>query len=126
VASGARNLDDFGALFETDSDHPYVLDQVKQLGFYTDCLGKAHWSAPDAVIDEDLARMLVKVAELLASKGEHTEKEVELWIRHIGPVWKKNPARMKQALVSWYAAMQESGLAPEGANQMEKFVYEGI
>jgi AbiV family abortive infection protein len=125
-AAGARKLDDFRPLFEEDSEHPYILDQVKQLGFYTDCLGQAHWSTPDAVVDEALAQMLVGIAKLLAKQDEHTEKEVELWVEHVGPVWKKNPAWMKQALVDWYAAMQKSGLAPEGANQMDRFINEGL
>jgi AbiV family abortive infection protein len=126
LASGARKLDDFKPLFEKDSNHPYILDQVKQLGFYTDCLGKAHWSTPEAVVDEALARMLVGVAKIFAQKAAHTEKEVELWVQHIGAVWKKDPARMKQALVGWYAAMQKSGLMPDGSNEMEEFVYEGL
>jgi AbiV family abortive infection protein len=126
VAAGARKLDDFRPLFEKDSDHPYILDQVKQIGFYTDCLGKAHWSSPEAVIDETLARMLVKVAKILTQKNEHTEKEIELWVEHIGPVWKKHPALMKQALVTWYAAMQRRGLVPDSTNQMEQFVHDGL
>src|SRR5712692_4709318 len=126
VAAGARKLDDLRPLFDKDSDHPYVLDQIKQLGFYTDCLGQAHWSTPDATIDKDLAKMLVNVVTLLAGKHEYTKTEVDLWVEHIGPVWKKDHALMKQALVNWYAAMQKSGLAPEGANEMEHFVREGL
>jgi AbiV family abortive infection protein len=126
VASGARKLDDFRPLFNRDSDHPYLLDKVKQLGFYSDCLGEGHWSMPDVVIDEALARMLLRAAEVLAREGEHTEREIELWVEHIGPVWKTNPPRMKQALANWYAAMQKNGLAPEGNNQMDQFIYEGL
>jgi len=126
VAAGARKLDDLRPLFDKDSDHPYVLDQIKQLGFYTDCLGQAHWSSPDATIDKDLAKMIVKVATLLAGKREYTKTEVDLWVEHIGPVWKKEDALMKQALVNWYAAMQKSGLEPAGANEMEQLVREGL
>lgn len=122
VAAGARKLDDFRQLFKKDSEHPYTLDQIKQLGFYTDCLGKVHWSSPDAVIDEELARMLVNVAKILAQKSHYTEKEIQLWLEHIGPVWKKEPIRMKRALVAWYAAMQREGLASKGSNEMEQFV----
>ena len=55
VASGARKLEDFRPLFSQDSEHPYLLDQLKQIGFYTDCLGKANWSVTVEVIDEPLA-----------------------------------------------------------------------
>lgn len=126
-AKGARKLDDLRPLFDEKSDHPYLLDQVKQLGFYTDCLGQAHWSTPDAVIDEPLARMLVKIAEvLLAGNHIYTEKEVDLWVKHMSPVWNKNLVLRKDALVNWYAAMQKSGLASEGINEMEQFIYEGL
>ncbi len=54
VEQGARKLDDFKTLFEESSDHPYVLDQLKQIAFYTDCLGGAHWSMPQEVIDGSL------------------------------------------------------------------------
>jgi len=122
AAAGARKLEDFRPIFDEVSDHPYVLDQLKQLGFYTDCLGKAHWSKPTEVIDEKLARMLVEIARIFAQDPKHSEKEIELWIEHVGPVWKKDMAWMKQAVVNWYAAMQAAGLAKDGPNVMEQFV----
>jgi len=126
AANGARKLDEFRPLFSESSDHPFVLDQVKQLGFYTDCLGKAHWAVPTEAIDENLARMLVEIANVLARDQHCTEKEIELWIEHVGPVWKQDPSWMKQAVVNWYAAMQSSGLAPEGENKMEQFFRHGL
>src|SRR5260370_11362133 len=84
VAAGARKLDDLRPLFDKDSAHPYVLDQIKQLGFYTDCFEQGHWSTPDATIDKSRAQMLDKVATLLAGKHEYTRTEVDLWVEHIG------------------------------------------
>jgi len=126
VAQGARKLDDLKPIFSEDSEHPYILDQVKQLGFYTDCLGKAHWSVPNEVIDEQLASTLVQTAQLLAKSKQISEMEIELWIKHIRPVWKKDPAWMKQALINWYAEMQQHGLATEGKNKMQQFIRDGI
>jgi AbiV family abortive infection protein len=123
---GARKLDDFKSLFEESSDHPYVLDQLKQIGFYTDCLGKAHWSIPQEVIDESLARMLVQVAKIFARDKNVSKAEIDLWIKHIGPVWKRDPSWMKQALCNWYREMQDAGLAPAGENEMEKFIKSGL
>jgi AbiV family abortive infection protein len=125
AASGAQKLDDFRPLFDERSDHPYILDQLKQLGFYTDCLGSAHWANPTEVIDENLVRMLVSVADILAKDKEVSEKEIQLWIEHIGPVWKRDPELMKTALGNWYAAMQSAGLAPKGDNKMEQFIRYG-
>lgn len=126
VVSGARRLDDLRPLFDKTSDHPFVLDQLKQLGFYTDCLGKGHWAIPEEVLDEKLAGMLVSTARIFAHNRTHSVREIELWIEHVGPVWKRNVAWMKQALINWHAAMQEAGLAPEGPNEMEQFIREGI
>lgn len=126
AASGARRLDDLRPLFDKTSDHPFVLDQLKQLGFYTDCLGKGHWAIPEEVVDEKLARMLVSIARIFAANRMHSVREVELWIEHIGPVWKRDAAWMKQALINWHAAMQRAGLAPEGPNEMEQFIREGL
>lgn len=126
-AKGASKLDDLRPLFDKSSDHPYLLDQIKQLGFYTDCLGRAHWSAPEAVIDEALARMLVKTAKVLvAGQRPYTKEEVDLWVEHLGPVWKRSPTEINEGLVKWYAAMQKSGLVPKGVNEMERFIYEGL
>jgi AbiV family abortive infection protein len=126
VEQGARKLDDFKPLFEESSDHPSVLDQLKQIGFYTDCLGKAHWSMPQEIIDESLAKTLIQVAKIFARDKRVSKNEIDLWIKHIGPVWKRDPSWMKQALCNWYREMQDAGLAPAGENEMEKFIKSGI
>lgn len=126
VARGARRLDDFGALFSEDAEHPYVLDQLKQLGFYTDCLGAAHWSEPEGVIDERLAEQLVRTAEILASAKEISVTEIELWIKHLAPVWNKDSGWMRKALENWYDDMQGHGLASKGENAMRNFIRDGV
>lgn len=121
---GARKLDDLYALVDKESDHPYLLDHIKQLGFYTDCLGETHWSVPVEVIDENLARGIVATAEILvnARTSRYTTKEIDLWIENLGPVWKIDMPSMKQGIVKFYAAMQTHGLEPCGPNEMESFV----
>jgi hypothetical protein len=127
AAAGARSLDDMRPLFDDGSDHPHLLDELKQLGFYTDCLGgKAHWSIPEDIIDSALARRLVNTAELLSSTSSVTEREIELWVEHLGPVWKKSDRQTKHALISWYRSMQEEGLKDVGPNKMEQFIHEGL
>jgi AbiV family abortive infection protein len=126
VAGGARKLDDFGLLFDQNSKHPNLLDQVKQISFYTDCLGEAHWSIPESVIEEDLARIIVFVANIFAQDKEIVTQEIDLWIKHLGPVWMQSPQKMKQGLELWYADMQKAGLAPSGNNKMEEFIRQGI
>jgi AbiV family abortive infection protein len=119
VAQGARRLDDFRPLFREDSAHPFILDQVKQLGFYTDCLGQAHWSIPEEVIDESLATNLIKIAEIFSQGSKASAQEMELWTKHLAPVWMTDTASMKQALANWWTEMQELGLAPEGDQKID-------
>jgi len=126
VAKGARHLEDFRSIVDSASNHPDILDATKQIGFYSDCLGKAHWSLPIEVIDESLAKSLVIAAEVLSPEPNIRVRELELWVEHAGPVWSKNLDWMKQALVNWYGAMQAEGLAPAGPNKMQAFVKEGL
>jgi AbiV family abortive infection protein len=126
VAEGARRLDDFRQLFDKSSDHPCILDQIKQIGFYTDCLGKAHWSIPEVVIDDQLAKMLVEIAEIFSKEKIVSQTEIELWVKHMGPVWMTDVAAMKQALVDWQADMQRHGLIEEGINKMAQFIHLGL
>ena len=125
-AKGARKLDEFIELFHPDAEHTYLLDQVKQIGFYSDCLGKAHWSEPADIVNESLAKQLVQTAEVLASNKQVSAAEIELWIKHLRPVWNKHPGWMRKALENWYQDMQEHGLAPEGPNEMRQFIRDGL
>lgn len=110
VKKGARDLNDFAPIFSNQSDHPFVLDQLKQLSFYTDCLGKAHWSIPDNVIDRDTAKSIIEAAKPLVSSKLHTVEEVELWVKYLGPVWKTNDALRREALNHYFNAMSAKGV----------------
>lgn len=96
------------------------------MGFYTDCLGDRHWSIPANVVEEGLAHALVRIATLLVGKREITIKEIELWIEHLGSLPKDDLSVMKKALANWYAAMQAAGLRPDGTNEMERFINDGV
>lgn len=125
-AKGARRLDEFASMFDPNADHPKLIDQVKQLGFYSDCLGDVRWSEPALVIDEPLARVMVLNAGLLSKTSETTTREIELWIRHVGPRLYGNADEAVRGLEGYWAAMQEAGLAPAGPNGMATFIREGI
>jgi AbiV family abortive infection protein len=126
VASGARRLDDFRSLFDSDSEHPLLLDQIKQIAFYSDCFGKAHWSQPHEVIGESLASLLLKTAELLASGDEVSCTEIKLWIKHMKPVAAAPADWQRKALANWYSEMQATGLKALGPNEMEEFIWRGL
>jgi AbiV family abortive infection protein len=126
VSKGARRLDDFRELFDEEADHTFILDMIKQVSFYTDCLGKAHWSEPPDVIDKDLARVLLHVAKVLVKDREITTKEVELWTKHMGPVRDRPYVEQKKALLNWYADLQEFGLTDERHNVVDLVVWLGL
>lgn len=106
AARGVSNLEGFRPIYDSKSNHPGLLDSVKQLGFYTDC----HRSEPAEVIDEGLAQSLVATAELLALEKTISAREVELWIEHLGPVWKGPMDWTKKAVENWHGAMVAEGL----------------
>jgi hypothetical protein len=123
---GARRLGDFRPLFEDDTEHPHVLDNLKQLGFYTDCLGKRHWSIPEEVIDERLAAEIVRIAALLLPKHEVTKREIQLWIQFVKPVWRKPMEFMEAAVAAWHRQMCAEGLGDGDPEGMERFILQGI
>jgi AbiV family abortive infection protein len=126
VAEGARGLDEFRSLFGKNPDQPFLLDNVKLISLYTDCLGDAHWSTPADLIDGDLAKMLVRVARLFLEHRDVTSKEIELWVKHMRPYMRSGEVidydRAKEAMLDWHADMQELGLATYGAEEWEAFL----
>ena len=123
VAKGARDLDSLRPATDASAGHTALLDQVKQIGLYTDCLGDAHWSEPEKVIDENTSRSLVGTADLLATSGVVTVKEIELWVEHMRPVYGAPLEWMKTALLDWFAAMREANLwEDDGDIPVEAFV----
>jgi len=120
--SGGRSLSDFSSITDEKSEHPYLLENLKQIGFYTDCLGKAHWSIPKEVIDKEITQSLVYTARLLAKSKTHSEKEIELWIKHIKPVWKSSMSDMKKGIMNWFNEMKSLGLIKDGNVKFSDFV----
>lgn len=121
VTEGARRLEDFRSLFDDSSDHPNILDQVKQIGFYTDCMGKQNWSMPSDMVNEELARSLVGVARIMAAgENEISEQEIVLWVKHLKPVWGASMELMREGLLKWDKEMVELGL--KSSNGFSEFV----
>ena len=121
AADGAKTLDDLSPIYDRNSHHPYMLDQLKQVGFYTDCLGEAHWSEPSDIIDEHLAKLMISIARIFAIKRNVDVKEIELWIKHMSLTDKGTYTSQKESLMRWYAEMTELSLTPEGST-FEDFV----
>ena len=124
---GARALDDFQSVVDPESDHPQVLDAVKQAAFYTDAYGTCHWSLPDEVIKEGFAKSMILLARGFA-KGEgalSSVEELDIWVKHMRPVWKGEMWEMKQALAACYREAEERGIlrGRTTASEMAKFLF---
>jgi len=125
VRQGARKLDDFKSMFDPSSEHPFVLDNVKQISFYTDCLGQAHWSNPSEVIEEDLARNLLFIAQVLSSGHDVTTKEIQLWFKYFHNADSSSKSQ-KEALLHWYYDMGNAGLLPADHKMADLFKWLGF
>lgn len=124
VVAGAKNLEDFRDVFDNESDHPQLLDNLKQIAFYTDCLGKAHWSIPVEVIDKETTAQMIKIAKTQCKKGNFTAREIELWIKHLKPVWRASMDSMKIALNNWFEEMKKEQLITEHELSFKIFIGE--
>jgi AbiV family abortive infection protein len=120
---GARRAQDFLPLFETDSEHPYVLDKMKQISIYTDCFKKGQWSIPEQAITKDLVEGLLLIADVLAHNRYITAEEIELWIRYLQPHWKSSGRDAELALFEWDKEIRRRGLAGKSDDKetIEKF-----
>lgn len=123
---GARRAQEFRSLFESDAEHPYVLDKVKQISIYTDSFKKGHWSIPEEIITNELVEGLLTVADVLVRHREITAEEIGLWIEYLQPYWKISGSGMERALFEWDNEMRKRGLLGKGKQTMEQFFTEGI
>jgi AbiV family abortive infection protein len=122
IQKGARRLDEFAAMFDPSKDHPQILDELKQLSFYTECVRAEHWSQPGNIVNQQLAESLVHVALSLATEKVVSVEELEIYFKHMRPVLNGDPAWIQQAYINAYAEMQQKGIIPEGPNPAEEFV----
>ncbi|QUM84590.1 AbiV family abortive infection protein [Moritella sp. 28] len=124
VQSGHRTLESFEELFSKDSEHSMMLDDLKQIGFYTDCLGDRNWSIPNDVIDKRAAEGILKVASALCRERTYSKKEVDLWVKHMKPVCDSSMSLVREALNNWFSEMLAEGLIEEGSMRFSEFVGE--
>ena len=130
VMKGANKISDIREIFNPDSDHPQLLDHLKQISFYTDCLGNKNWSIPDNIIGESLAKQLVMTAKIFIPKSEKSIKEIELWKKHLGPIWKgvveglkpEDIDRLHIAVESFEEEMLSLGLKLDTKNKLSDFI----
>lgn len=120
VGQGARTMHDMAAGVDPDGEHTGLLDALKQVSFYTDCLANRHWSIPTEVIDEGVARSIVASAQIMWSARAVTLREVELWAEMVGPHY--NQSGMIAAVIEWQHTMVAEGLSDTTPESLSAFM----
>lgn len=110
IEKGDLNLNVIAGVISPKAKHPAILDQIKQLSLYTDCLEGFYWSEPEKVIDKKMAGQIVDDADKWAIKRMFTIKEIELWVEHIKPVSNGSLEDMKEAMFNLFKAIKKEGL----------------
>ncbi|MDP9160990.1 MAG: AbiV family abortive infection protein [Acidobacteriota bacterium] len=118
VMSGAQHIDDFKVLADQESPHPYVLDEFKMWGFYTECLG-VQWAEPEKTITPEIAFEVLHLANrVISNTREVTADQMAAYVKHLSPVWtedcrKANSTAVKGAL-KVHEGVPRAGLAGKG------------
>lgn len=120
VKGGARTMGALGEALDASGEHTSLLDGLKQISFYTDCLGNRHWSVPEAVIDADVARSMIAAAEMMWGARPVSLREVELWREIVGPHYRK--PTMADAVLRYQAAMNAEGLSDTSVESLRAFM----
>ena len=118
-------LDDLRCTVEK-TDENQKLDDLKQAGFYVDCVGNAGWMSPVETITDEIAAAMVLIASIVCSSGKPTQvRELELWKETVGTCPHGTLVEMKNQVVQWHRRMEEEGLSQPDPG-FEKFVMEGV
>jgi AbiV family abortive infection protein len=125
VAKGAKTFGDFAPIFDKNSDHPALLDSIKQLGFYTDCyetvIGeRAAWAEPDTLFKEKFVKGALGAARRLLPKQEVTAREIELWIELFAKVY-GGVLPPDQAIHNFLEAMDREGSSSFTFEEVQAF-----
>ncbi len=120
------HIEELRPIFDEKSDHGNILDQLKQLSFYTDALSECKWSTPKKIITKEISETLINVANnLIMGKNNDmtTEAQLEIYFKHLKPVWKADMFKMKEALIACYQEAEVKGLIKAGTTEgMVKFL----
>jgi hypothetical protein len=81
-------------------------------------LGKGEWAYPEELIDDVIAEFIVKTARSLTKEHTFSEREIELWIEHVGPSLEHASA---ENLKQFWEAMIKEGLATASIGNVNSF-----
>ena len=118
VKAGAERVDDFRVLADEGSPHPYVLDDFKMWGLYTECRGIL-WTEPANTITPEMAFETLHLAhKTVANTRDVTQGQMEAYVKHLSPVWaddsrKADSRAVRDAMRAYMKECQERGWLPK-------------
>lgn len=123
ILKGAKKIDDLRKVVDKDSDHFQILDDLKQLCFYSDVFTKGKLSIPQNVATKEIAQSIVEIARINIKEVLFTEESLEIWVKHLKPVWKQEMHKMKLAVKNCYLELETKKIIEEGmASKMDVFL----
>ena len=118
-------LEDFNIAVGKNKENNRI-DDLKQIGFYVDCVGNADWMSPMAAIPEPVAAKVLAIAGIVCKSDRPiTVRELELWKETVGSCPHGTMLEMKEKLVLWRHRMEGEGLKKPDPG-FEKFVMGGL
>ena len=122
TSKGASKLEDYFPLFK-DTQYPQLVENFEADKRLYRLSGQGKLVYPKFCHYGGPGRTIVSTARLLIrKKSKITEKEIELWIKHVGPVWKKDLELMKAGLICFYTAMINEGLFNGNLEEVQEFL----
>lgn len=123
ILKGAKTLEEMRISVDPNAEHPQILDNLKQLCFYSDVFTKGKLSIPDNVANKKIASEILLIAKTNIMETLNSAKSLEIWVKHLKPVWKKEMSKMKIGLLNCYKELEENNLIEKGiADKMENFI----
>lgn len=116
ISSGFRHMSQMQQIFDDKSPHRQELDDLKQIAFYTEAFSKCKWSNPKIAITKEIAKRIMSIADysIRHSNIFNTEKELEIWYKHMKPVWGDTGNAMKTALINCIKEAEDLNYIPKG------------
>jgi AbiV family abortive infection protein len=126
VKGSGDKLETFKNVFK-DSEGKQRIEDFKQSLIYVNH-GAKGWSLPKTHISKDVAESIINAAKYFVNTDEEvmaSEPELQLWVKHLKPVWKQDMETMKAALLNCYKEAQELGVLKGRAssNDMKEFLF---
>lgn len=121
AGEGARTLLQLRPATDIGGDHTAMLDTVKQLSIYTDCLNEQpRWTEPNEAVDAPFAPAIIATARLLNRDATTTVRELELWVEHVRPHY--NKPTMPGAMLAFQRKLFAEGLSSTTPEALEAFM----